>query len=471
MRPAVPSAAASVLAASALAVGAAAFLLGDRGTAAAQEERRPPAAPLRVTIVHTNDLHGHVESFPAVAQVVRDVRKADRHALFLDAGDCITGTHLSTVFEGSPVFDLMNSLGYDAGTIGNHEFDHGWRRIHDFREVAGHPLVCANARDPDGKAFGDAEWTLLDAGGVRVGVIGLLTEHVPTLTTAKASAGCRFESPLAAAKRLVPEVRKAADVVVLLTHVGVEADGALAGAVPGIDLIVGGHTHTKLEKAIVVNGTRIVQAWKYGQAVGVVELDLDPATRRVADVRSRLVPVDAETSPRAADVEAAVLRWMKRLDEEDPGGAEVIGRARRDLTERQLRPILERILRETLGADLRYQNAAGVRGRIAEGDIRVRDLVTVLPFDNALGRMRFRGSQLPEWARKALGDRFVAGEEYVVATNEFVADQQKKYFGTTGVPFEDAGVPLRDAVVAWVRRHGGFEPAEPARPGKDDGKR
>src|SRR5262249_43280031 len=106
---------------------------------AASVAAAPPPGPLHVTIVHTNDLHGHVENAAAITAVARAERAKNPSTLFLDAGDCITGTPVSTVFKGEPVFEIMSLMGYDAGTIGNHEFDHGWKQIEKFRKLAVHP--------------------------------------------------------------------------------------------------------------------------------------------------------------------------------------------------------------------------------------------------------------------------------------------------------------------------------------------
>src|SRR6185503_11266851 len=139
---------------------------------------------------------------------------------------------------------------------------------------------------------------------VKVGVLGLLTGEMPGLTTADNWAGCRVEDPLAAARRLVPELRAKCDVLVLLTHVGVEIDAALAGNVPGIDLVVGGHTHTRLDEPILVAcGERkvpVVQAHCYGTRVGVVEFDWDGSA--VRGLKGRLVTIDPARMPNAPDV-------------------------------------------------------------------------------------------------------------------------------------------------------------------------
>jgi 5'-nucleotidase / UDP-sugar diphosphatase len=433
----------------------------------------PAAAPperVHLTIVHTNDLHGYVQNAAAIAAVAREARARNPNTLFLDAGDAITGTPLSTVFRGEPVFEVMTLMGYDAATLGNHEFDHGWRQIARFRALAAHPLLCANARDPDGALLGDEPYRVFTTGGVRVGVIGLLTEDMPRVTTSANWDGCTVEAPIAAAKRLVPEVRAKADLVVLLTHVGVEVDAAIAGAVPGIDLVVGGHTHTELKDAIwAPSGDRkvpIVQAYRYGERVGIVDFDWDPSEHAVRGFRSRLVAIDPATMPNAPDVKALADQWTRRANERVDLG-EVIGTAKRRLDRAALRTAIERIYAETLGADFGFQNLQGVRADIAAGDIRVEDVWKVLPFENTLVKLRLSGDQVPAYARRKLGKAFDPAKAYVFATNSYVADQQNKYFGVQGVPVEASGLAMRAAVVDWVRKHGGFGVEEGA-PVHDD---
>jgi 5'-nucleotidase/UDP-sugar diphosphatase len=429
-----------------------------------------PPDRVRLTIVHTNDLHGYVQNAAAIASVAREARAKNPNTLFLDAGDSITGTPISTAFRGEPVFEVMTLMGYDAATLGNHEFDHGWKQVARFRSLAGHPLLCANATSPDGSLLGDEAYRVFTPGGVRVGVIGLLTEDMPRMTTAANWGECRVESPLDAAKRLVPEVRAKSDIVILLTHVGVEVDAAIAGAVPGIDLVIGGHSHTELKEAIWAPcGERkvpIVQAFRYGERVGVIEFDWDAEDRAMHGFRSRLVSIDAASMPNAADVKALVDQWTRRVGEK-VDLSEVIGSTRRKLDRAALRTALERIYAELLGADFGYQNLHGVRADLAAGDIRVEDVWKVLPFENTLVTMRLAGDQVPQYARKKLGKSFDPKRAYSFATNSYVADQQRKYFGVEGVAVEPSGLEMRAAVVDWVRKHKGFD-VEDGAPVHDD---
>lgn len=441
----------------------------------------PPPSAVHVTIVHTNDLHGHVENAASIAAVARTERARNPNTLFLDAGDCITGTPVSTVFKGEPVFEIMSLMGYDAGTIGNHEFDHGWRQIARFRKLAVHPLLNANATDPDGNPFGDEPYHVFTVGGVKLGVIGLLTGDMKTLTTSANWEGCKVEAPIETAKRLVPEVRAKCDVVVLLTHVGVEVDAAIAGAVSGIDLVVGGHSHTEIREPIWIEcGARkvpVVQAAKYGERVGVVDFDWDPASKSVRGLKGRLVRIDPTTMPNAADVKQLADQWQARTEaqQRDAGAAElteVIGKAPEKLSRDKLCAALERIYAEALGADFGFQNLHGVRADIAAGDIRVSDVWTVLPFENTLVKIKLKGEQVPPYAKKRLGEKFDPSKDYTFATNSYVGDQQRKYFRVEGVPVEDTGLPMRDTVVAWVKKHGGFGDAtDDAGHGEDSGEK
>jgi 2',3'-cyclic-nucleotide 2'-phosphodiesterase (5'-nucleotidase family) len=436
------------------------------------------AAPsvVHVTIVHTNDVHGHVENLPAVCAVEREAKAKNPNTLFLDAGDAVSGTPVSTLFKGEPVFEIMSLMGYDAGAIGNHEFDYGVAQVTKFRGLAGHPLLNANAMGADGKPLGDEPFHVFKFGRVKVGVIGLLTEDMPTLTSKENWAGCSVEAPLAAARRLVPEVRKQCDVVVLLTHVGVEVDAAIAGAVPGIDLIVGGHSHTEIPAPLIVPcGDRrvpIVQAKSNGLRVGIVEFDWDPSTKTVVGLTGRLVPIYRAKSTAAPDVKRLVDQWLAKAAAQ-VDLAEVIGKTDERLTRDKLRAALERIFAEALDADFGYENLHGVRADVEAGDIRVEQIWKVLPFDNALVKIRLQGSQVPDWARKRLGKRFDPSKEYVVATNSFVGDQQKKYLGVEGAPVEKTDLAMRETVVSWVREHHGFEvdATAPSRGDDDEEKR
>jgi 5'-nucleotidase/UDP-sugar diphosphatase len=414
-----------------------------------------------VLLLHTNDVHGHVEMLPTLAGLVKAEREKRRDVLFLDAGDAVSGTPVSTVFRGTPSFSVGNLAGYDAACLGNHEFDHGFARIALFRETASYPLLCANAWAPApppppggkgedrGPLLGDAPWTVLDCDGVRVGIIGLVTEKTPGMTVRKGNEGVVFEPAADALRRLVPVVRPQCDLLVALTHVGYEEDVELARTVPGVDVIVGGHSHTDLPGPVQIGDTVVVQASCYGQRLGRLEITVDLEKRRVLRWEGRPIPVDPRSQPRDPLVAAAVEEFEKQVAKTVDV---VVGAARGDLGKGELKAITERACRETLGCDFGLQNDGGVRSVIPKGPVTIRQIWTVLPFDNTLVKVRIRGARLPEaWTR--LRKDIDPERIYTVATNSFVADHLEKHLSGCEPGVEDSGVPLRDAVVAWVRRN------------------
>jgi hypothetical protein len=143
--------------------------------------------------------------------------------------------------------------------------------------------------------------------------------------------------------------------------------------------------------------------------------------------------------------------------------AEVIG-ASGGLGRKQLRSRIEHIYKTLLDCDFGYQNTGGIRAIIEPGEISIRDVWTVLPFDNTLVKLTLPGDKLHPYARKQLGTRFDPQAEYTIATNSYVSDQQEKYFRVTDAKVEDTGRLMRDEVVNWVRKNAGFAPKS----GKDD---
>ncbi len=408
----------------------------------------PAPAPARedtVLLLHTNDLHGHIENGAALSGLAKAERAKRKDVLWLDAGDAVSGTPVSTVFRGTPIFTVTSLMGIDAGCLGNHEFDHGWARIADFREAATYPLLCATARDPEGTLLGDAEWRVFDVDGVRVGVIGLLTEKTPGMTVRKGNEGVRFEPARDALRRLLPEVRAASDLVVALTHLGYEDDVALARAVPGVDVVVGGHSHTPLPGPVEIGRTVVVQAGSYGRMLGKLEVVVDLDRRRLARWEGRPVTLSEEADP---PVDPAVARTVAELEKKVEKTVDVvIAEARSDLGKAELRALVEEACREALGTDLGFHNDGGTRSTIAKGPVSIRQVWNVLPFDNTLVRVRVPGKALPPRLARGLDPEKI----YTVATNSFVADHLGRHLPGALEGVEDSGIPLRDTVVDWVR--------------------
>jgi 2',3'-cyclic-nucleotide 2'-phosphodiesterase (5'-nucleotidase family) len=413
--------------------------------------------PDTVLLLHTNDIHSHllpgddgIGGMARIAGYVERERAVRADVLFLDAGDGVAGTPVSSLFQGRPAFAVMNSMGYDAMAVGNHEFDHGWPLIEQYREIAAFPILCANASGPGGRPLADAEWVLIEVDGVRVGVIGVVTPMTPEITAGGCTDGCEFRPAALAVRRLLPEVEKKADLVVVLSHLGFEEDKALAKEVPEIDVIVGGHSHTEVKEPVRVGQTIVVQAYEYGKRIGRLELTVEDG--RVTAYTGGLVTVNAAL-PISGRTRAVVDVWEDRVRER----VDVkIGRSEREYGKKALAAPIERIYRETLRTDFGFQNRGGIRATLPKGDILARHIWTILPFENTLVTVRVRGSALPKHMAPR-GTEIDEDRVYSVATNSFVADHADRYFpdGIEGVT--DSKIGMRDAVLDWVKKHGGIE--------------
>lgn len=218
----------------------------------------------RLTILHTNDMHSFIEPFPddgrkygglggmaRRAALIEKVRNEEKHVLLLDAGDIFQGTPYFNVFKGEVEFKLMSKMKYDAATLGNHDFDNGLQGLKDQLEHAEFPFLSANynfSKTILANTF--APYKIFEKGNIRVGVFGLGIA-LEGLVNKQLYKETLYISPIEIAKEMVSELKnKECDLIICLSHLGYEyqsdmvSDVKLAEKVSGIDLIIGGHTHT-----------------------------------------------------------------------------------------------------------------------------------------------------------------------------------------------------------------------------------
>ena len=241
-----------------------------------------------VTILHTNDTHSQIECYTDSTgtnggslrryQAICDIRKSEPNVFLLDAGDFVQGTPYFNLFGGDAEVELMNLMGYDAATLGNHEFDNGLDTLALMLGKARFPVVCANYRfshpvlDTLVKPY-----VILNRNGLKIGVFGL-TANLDGLTFAYTYSKLTYMDPVEVSKNMVKTLNdKGCDLIVCLSHLGYDpepgrpmCDPILASQVNGIDLIVSGHTHIEVDT--VVNNTHIIQTGVRGVKLGHVTI-------------------------------------------------------------------------------------------------------------------------------------------------------------------------------------------------------
>ena len=417
----------------------------------------PLAAEIRsLTILHTNDVHAHLMpndshlgGFAYLASLIRQERAHCADCILLNAGDLVQGTPVSTIFHGLPVFEIANLFGYDAATLGNHEFDYGWMQARKFIETAKYPMVTANLANSKGELFTPKPYVVLTVNQLRVGVIGGMTEELHTLTNPN-SMGDWHTTPLVeAVRKCAAELRGQTDLIVLLAHIDGDEEQAILESVPDVQISVTGHLHNGLTLARSHDGRVLVRLKSYGVELGRLDLKVDTATHKLTDWKWKRIPVDSSKTAPAADVAALVDKWetqVKALVDRP------LAISQRQFTPREIKTLMEKALCEETGADFVFINAGGVRDNLPKGQLLERNVWNIMPFDDMLVMGTFKGKDLPA---VVVGDRKVdPNHEYTLAVSEFTAANQAtaENLRTTGLEFPHQIGMVRDLLIDWFRK-------------------
>lgn len=388
-----------------------------------------------LTILHTNDTHAHVENAPERAALVKKLREEHANNLLLDAGDVFSGTLYFNEFEGEVDLKIMNHLGYDAMTFGNHEFDlgssaNGHASLAKFVREAEFPLVSANVDFSNDPLFDELQTRAVtdepengniyngiikEVNGEKIGIFGLTTEE----TTAISSPGnVTFTNYITEAKEAVSAFEEAGvNKIIAITHIGfddnkeIDNDQELAKAVPEIDIIVGGHTHSKLSEPYVHESDEgpvvVVQANEYNKFLGQLDVEFDE-NGVITNFNGQLHEVGGENAEKDAEVEALLAPYKEQVKArmESPVGAtaDVFLSGLRDLggvrtSETNLGNLItDGMLEKAKEIDsdvvIAFQNGGGIRSSINKGEITYGEVLTVLPFGNPLAIIELSGSEL-----------------------------------------------------------------------------
>lgn len=371
------------------------------------------AETLKLSILHMNDPHGHyaaedgkdgpIGGFAKAQTVIKEQSARSsaegRETLILMAGDLLTGTPFSMVFKGKLGVALMNKMGFDVMTVGNHEFDYGQDNLlKTLKPAMQFPLLSANTKTSEGARVFDAlvEKKYPNA-QTKVIIFGLTTAETPITTHPKNIKGLAFDDPISTAKELLKDA-KDEDLVIALTHIGIDEDKKLAEAVPKIDVIIGGHSHTKIPQPLKVRDTIICQADAYAKYMG--KLNLEAVDGKVVKHDGELIHLgpDVKEDPEITAVieehKVAMGPEMERVIGKTEvfldGGRQAI----RSGKDTNLGRIITHIMAEYAKADAGVINGGGIRASIKEGDISMSDVYTTLPFSNIVTKVDLAGTDL-----------------------------------------------------------------------------
>ncbi|MDQ7822827.1 MAG: bifunctional UDP-sugar hydrolase/5'-nucleotidase [Candidatus Eremiobacteraeota bacterium] len=388
------------------------------------QEAPPPSRSVPLTILHTNDIHGHAEPFceshkmvgglAHLAETIKEERAKDpAHTLLLDAGDSTQGDPLSDFFKGRPVLESMNKMGYDVCVLGNHDFDNGLKTLAGTLKKTKSPVLAANLVIKKENAFIDGctePFVIKDIDGVKVGIVGLVTPDAITMLKSREDAAkIDIRPPEETLREVLPEMKKqGADVVVLLSHLGIDADREVARQFPDISLIVGGHTHTKLDRPIKEGKTLIVQSGCYGRHLGEIELLIDRDSKRVSLNGSRLIPIEEHSVEPDKKVEAIIKKYEEKIA---PILGEVVTEIKRNLTQRDFHVYREEstlgnciadLIRERGKTDIGFITAASMRCNLYRGPVKTGDIYTMFPWQDQFTTVKLKGCHIPRLIEQGL---------------------------------------------------------------------
>ncbi len=468
-----------------------------------------PSKPwFRLTILHTNDTHGHLlpfsypESFEPQsplagmshraniggvarrATLLRQLRETLQPypALVIDAGDYMDGTPFSLEFQGEADVATMNRCNYDYATLGNHEFSNPLEQVLRLVQMSNFQTVCANLRYRDTGEPLVPPFAIAQVGELRVALFGLVMTDTQNYRGARERV--QVLNPFEVARELVPQLRQQADVVILISHLGIGDDERLAREVPGIDVIVGGHSHTRLaeprfvewqQKAPVnLGGTIIVQAHQWGGELGRLDLlfwrNLDTQRLELVGYKGQLIPI-TDAIPECPDTKRVLDRYWKRIAGKY---GRIVGEATDDFVQRgddlAHYNLVSDAVRATFGSEFDLQNMFGVRIELARGAISYYDLARMLPFGNTIVRFEITGRDLKrlleEHRPTVSGIRYrTQNRRLVEATiNGQPIEDDRLYKGTTnsyfaeralkpmGIAYVDTGKRRLQVVADYIRQ-------------------
>ena len=362
--------------------------------------------PSEFVILSTNDMHASLDNMARLATAVKECRDTV-FTIVVDAGDRWTGNAYVDLAEGRlPIIRLMNAVGYDVATLGNHDFDAGQKVLEAAVENAEFDVVCTNMKSLGGN-LDDIEESerIVTPAGVAVDFIGVVTSYSNGHPDGNDSnfEGLQFEDPQIVAEREGDESN--GDVKVLLSHMGHDRDLALAERYGGYDVIIGGHTHRLLDT--VVNGTVVGQTQRKLKYVGVTRVKM--RGKRVVDVEYENIPL--KNYAKDAEVEAQV----KEI-EANPALQEVVGEMAHSTNHVGLCNLQTKIIKEATGAEIGIYHRGGVRiiEGLPKGDVTVKTLFDNEPFFSQVHTALMTPAQLRKLIVEKYNDTVNAKESHVV---------------------------------------------------------
>lgn len=359
----------------------------------------PNSPPKKVSLLFTSDEHGYITRQSKLQSEVQKARQAHPDGtLLISCGDVFEGSSENGVLGLSASHDMLKAAGYDVATMGNHDFDHGTEVTRDWIKNIPTDMLVSNLKDSKtGELLPNTMPSkVYDLNGVKVGLIGATTQETISILPKEKLEGLMIEDPTTAVKAEVEKLKsQGIEVIGLVSHLGLPTDRKMADSVPELDFILGGHTHDFLDKPEQHGQTLIVHPGCFREAIGHLDLDVDPTTGQIEHVDYKLVkgqdlPEDTGKVGRlATTLKAQVDQEMNKVVAHLPTPLDFDPNVLGDGME----GIISLAVEEETGVDLMMINQKAMRAPLEQGPVTLGNIYNVFPFDSKLVTIDMNAAQ------------------------------------------------------------------------------
>ena len=417
----------------------------------------------KLTLLHSNDMHGDfnaeqvdealIGGVSMLSGYINKVRSEEKNVLYAIAGDMFRGSIIDTEFHGISTIQIMNMLAPDIVTLGNHEIDYGLAHLLFLEKCAEFPIINANMHVTTNHKRLFEPCKIIEIDGMKILFIGIITE-IALMECKKDNLIGTFVSLDEAAEEVgrICNTYNSIDVdfTVLLTHIGFEEDKQLAAMLDpswGVDVIIGGHTHTFITEPEIVNGIPIVQAGTGTDQIGRFDIMIDTDTNSIDSYTWEPVPINAENCPRDPDIERVIDAYQTQTDEKY---GQILTKFVRQLThparnqETELGDLYADILKDQLGLDIFLMASGSIRTEQLGPVVTKGDFAINFPYDDSAHALWWTGAQLKHGIMRMLRDEALAGahtEFYQLSRGLEVEYDQKTH---SFIKFNFEGEPVAD---------------------------
>ena len=381
----------------------------------------------KIVIFHINDVHSHIDNFAKITKLVEEERKINPNVFLMNAGDNFTGNPIVDHYvpKGEPILELMNRLKLDIQVIGNHDFDYGQTILKSFIKRANFPIICANVKVYGGVISQPEPYVILKTKkGLKIAILGLIQidedTQIPS-TLPKNIERLVFPNGIEVAKRF-RYLKKRSNIFIGLSHLGYEDDEILAKEMPELDIIIGGHSHTIIENPKETNGVLITQAGAYGEYLGKIVITLKNG--QIIKKRGELIDLNSFKKENP-EIKALIAKYN-----DNPELNQVLTKLTKPLKgNSELGSLMTDAVKNILGFDIVFQNSGGIRMNKLEGEVTIKDVYTLFPFENEIVQFKMTPAEIRtlikfDYEHHKHTDLMVSGIKYIVKhtiTNEVKA--------------------------------------------------